>query len=114
MKQKPTSRIWIRLKVLLVVFAAAILIGQALSAQHKLKPGFNLFSKEQDVQLGKESASQMEKQMQVVNDSDLENYLNSITKRLIAVPDTDAQSFQYSFPGKIGKKNLSGTISPTS
>ena len=97
MKQKYAHRVWIRLKGLLVVLTVGILIGQALSAQHKLKPGFNLFSKEQDVQLGKEAASQVEKQMQVVKDPDLNNFLNNITKRLIAVPEADAQSFQYSF-----------------
>ena len=90
-------RVWRSPKGLLIFFVVAILMGQALSAQHKLKPGFNLFSKEQDVQLGKEAASQVEKQMQVVTDPDLNNFLNSITKRLIAVPEADAQSFQYSF-----------------
>jgi len=97
MKQKSIHGIRTRLKELLFVFAATILIGQGLSAQHKLKPGFNLFSKEQDVQLGKEAAAQVEKQMQVVKDPDLNNFINGITKRLIAVPAADAQSFQYSF-----------------
>lgn len=97
MKQKHTHRVCMSLKGLLVFFAVAILMGQALSAQHKLKPGFNLFSKEQDVQLGKEAAAQVEKQMQVVKDPGLNNFINGITKRLIAVPEADAQSFQYSF-----------------
>jgi len=97
MGQKLNQRVWIRLNGFLVVFLAAILIGQALLAQHKLRPGFNLFSKEQDVQLGKEAAAQVEKQLQVVKDPEMNNFLNNITKRLIAVPEADAQSFQYSF-----------------
>ena len=97
MKQNPIGDIRTRFKGVLIVFAATILIGQTLLAQHKLKPGFNLFSKEQDVQLGQEAAGQVEKQMQVVKDPDLNNFINGITKRLIAVPEADAQSFQYSF-----------------
>ena len=97
MGKKNNHKIWMKLNGLLVFFAATILIGQALLAQHNLKPGFNLFSKEQDVQLGKEAASQVEKQMEVIKDPNLNNFLNSITKRLIAVPEADAQSFQYSF-----------------
>ncbi|MFN8005741.1 MAG: M48 family metallopeptidase [Terriglobia bacterium] len=84
-------------KAALALIAAVLLLGQPLLAQHKLKPGFNLFSKEQDVQLGKEAATQVEKQMQVIKDPDLNNFINGITKRLIAVPEADAQSFQYSF-----------------
>jgi Zn-dependent protease with chaperone function len=97
MKRKHIHRIWIILKGLVAVFTVATLVGKDLSAQHKLKPGFNLFSKEQDVQLGKEAAAQVEKQMQVVKDPDLNNFINGITKKLIAVREADAQSFQYSF-----------------
>jgi hypothetical protein len=35
---------------------------------HRFQPGFNLFSKQQDVQLGEEAAAQVHKQMTVIND----------------------------------------------
>ena len=111
MGEKHNKSIWVRRIGLQVVFLATIVIGQALLAQHKLKPGFNLFSKEQDVQLGKEAAAQVEKQMQVVKDADLNNFLNSITKRLIAVPEADAQSFQYSFT-IVNEKNINAFALP--
>ena len=50
------------------------------------KPGFNLFSKEQDVALGKEAAAEVEKQFRVVNDRDLTAYVNDIGKRLVRSP----------------------------
>ncbi len=74
------------------------LICLPICAQHRQpRPGFNLFSKEQDVQLGKEAATQVEKQMQVVKNQDLENFINQIGKKLIARPEADAGSFAYSF-----------------
>ena len=48
----------------------------------RFKPGFNLFSKEQDVQVGQESAAQVRKQMTMVKDPFLNQYINSIGKRL--------------------------------
>ena len=46
------------------------------------KPGWNLFSKDQDVQLGKEQAALVEKQYVVVNDPDVTNYLNNLGQKL--------------------------------
>lgn len=46
------------------------------------KPGWNLFSKEQDIQLGKEAALQVEKQYVVVKDPEVTAYLNALGGRL--------------------------------
>jgi predicted Zn-dependent protease len=59
------------------------------------KPGFNLFSKEQDVALGKEAAAEVEKQFRVVNDRELTAYVNDIGKRLVRSPH--AGDFPYYF-----------------
>jgi beta-barrel assembly-enhancing protease len=81
----------------IVTLQASLICVPGLAEQRKLKPGFNLFSKEQDVQLGKEAAAQVEKQMQVVNNKDLEDFINQIGRKLIATPEADAKSFAYSF-----------------
>ena len=49
----------------------------------EVKPGWNLFSKEQDVQLGREAAAQVERQMPVVNDAQLQGYIESIGRKLV-------------------------------
>ena len=59
------------------------------------KPGFNLFSKEQDIQLGKEAAAEVEKQFRVVDDRELTAYVNNVGKRLVKSPH--AGDFPYSF-----------------
>jgi len=66
-----------------IVVALLLLAGLA-SAQGptKLRPGFNLFSKQQDVQLGKEAAAQVRKQMTIVRDPFLREYVNRIGQRL--------------------------------
>jgi len=70
-----------------------------LSAQgpHQFHPGFNLFSPQQDVQLGQEAAAQVRKQMQLVNDPFLNNYVNTIGKRLAETQEAKASGFPFTF-----------------
>ena len=83
----------LRRRVLRLVLLAA---GMPAFAQlHQFKPGFNLFSRDQDVQLGREAAAQVERQMQVVHNAELENYITSVGRRLMASPD--AGNFPYTF-----------------
>ncbi|HUS06770.1 MAG TPA: M48 family metallopeptidase [Bryobacteraceae bacterium] len=76
--------------------AAFFLVCSSAFAQlPKLKPGFNLFSKEQDVQLGREAASQVERQMPIVRDQEMNSYIQRIGQRLAATPE--AGGFPYTF-----------------
>jgi len=70
-----------------------------LSAQgpHQFHPGFNLFSPQQDVQLGQEAAAQVRKQMPLVNDPFLNNYVNTIGKRLAETQEAKASGFPFTF-----------------
>lgn len=54
------------------------------ASQKKLpKPGWNLFSKQQDIDLGREYAKQVEKQMYVVPNKELTDYVNRVGMRLV-------------------------------
>lgn len=46
------------------------------------KPGWNLFSPRQDIQLGKEAQQQVEQRMRVVHNSEVTRYLSQIGRRL--------------------------------
>jgi predicted Zn-dependent protease len=48
----------------------------------RLKPGFNVFSVEQDVQLGQQAAADAERQLPILNDRRAESYVNSIVRVL--------------------------------
>jgi hypothetical protein len=60
-----------------------------------LKPGFNLFSKEQDIQLGREAAAQVRQQVPIVQNRDLQNYISRIGQRL--AQQQGADNYPYSF-----------------
>lgn len=61
----------------------------------KLHPGFNLFSKQQDIQLGREAAAEVRKQMTIVSNREVENYVRGIGQKLAAQPQ--AGDYPYSF-----------------
>lgn len=75
-----------------IVLAAAVSFAQK---PKNIKPGWNLFSPAQDVQLGKEAAAEIEKQVAVVNNQPLVDYVNNIGKKLIAQPE--AGQYPYTF-----------------
>jgi Zn-dependent protease with chaperone function len=62
-----------------------------------LKPGFNLFSKQQDIQMGQEAAAEVRKQYQVVQNPFLQDYLNRVGRRLAAAPEAAQSGFPFTF-----------------
>ena len=52
----------------------------------RLMPGWNLFSPQQDVQLGKEVEAEVERKMAVVHNRELDDYLNTILGKLKQSP----------------------------
>ncbi len=63
----------------------------------QIKPGFNFFSKQQDIQLGQETAAQVRKQVTVVKDPTLTAYVNAVGKRLMASREATASGFPFTF-----------------
>jgi beta-barrel assembly-enhancing protease len=83
-------------------FSAWIVIGlvtTVLWAQGptQFHPGFNLFSKDQDVQLGKENAEQVRKQTTVIKDPVLSDYVTRVGKRLVSAREAQESGFPFTF-----------------
>jgi len=78
----------------LVMWAGGPTLAQS---PHHFSPGFNLFSKQQDVQLGQESAAQVRKQMTVIKDPVLTEYVNRVGKRLVASQEAQESGFPFTF-----------------
>ena len=76
--------------ILVLVMSAGI-----ADAQTKIKSGFNLFSAEQDVEIGQQSAAQADRQLPLVNDSSVNAYVSRIGTRLAA--NTNGAKFPYRF-----------------
>jgi len=81
------------------ILALVMWAGGQIWAQspHHFSPGFNLFSKQQDVQLGQESAAQVRKQMTVIKDPVLTEYVNRVGKRLVASQEAQESGFPFTF-----------------
>lgn len=59
------------------------------------KPGFNLFSKDQDIQLGREAAQQIEQQYRVIDNKQLTDYINRVGMRLVQQGGLDDYPFFF-------------------
>jgi len=83
------------------VAAAVVLffLGMASGVQGptQLKPGFNLFTKQQDIQLGQEAAAEIRKKVVIVKDPVLNAYVNAVGKRLAASREAKDSGFTFSF-----------------
>ncbi len=54
----------------------------ALADRTKLKPGFNLFSARQDIELGQAAARDAERQLPLLNVPEVDAYLNRLGRQL--------------------------------
>jgi len=66
----------------------AIPIAAFAIQEISFKPGFNLYTPQQDVQLGGQNAVQIEKQMPMLHDAAVEGYINKLGRKLASyAPD---------------------------
>ena len=79
-----------------VALAMALTLTAAVAdAQTKINPGWNLFSPEQDVEVGQQSAQAAQQQLPLLNDAQINSYVNRIGQRLAA--NAGGPNFQYQF-----------------
>ena len=62
-----------------------------------LKPGFNLFKLEQDVQVGKENAEQIDKDLPLVTDRPVLSYINELGRRLASFAPNNDSEYVWTF-----------------
>ena len=82
---------WKRSLALVLIVA----VSPALWAQTKVKPGFNLASLEEDVEIGRRSATEIERQLPMLRDATVNRYVSKVGKRLAAV--VQGPDFPYQF-----------------
>ena len=83
-------------------------VSIALAAR-QIKPGWNLFRPEQDVQLGREAAKEIEQQVEVVQDKRLTAYVARIGDRLAKA--SQAPDYPYTFK-VVADKNINAFALP--
>jgi Zn-dependent protease with chaperone function len=73
-----------------VMLASAVVLGPltapgvAQTTTKRPQPGFNLFTVEQDIEIGRQSAVEAERQLPLLNDRSVDRYLNRIVQKLAA------------------------------
>lgn len=98
----PTSNLNRRLRrapptIVIVVFFAVALTTVAFALQLNLRPGFNLFSVAQDLQVGRENAVLVEKQVPVLADDLATRYLNQLGRRLSEYAPNNQTIYAWQF-----------------
>lgn len=77
------------------VAVTLVVASGAATAQTQLKSGFNLFSPEQDIELGRQSAAEAERQLPMLRDSRIQGYVEQVGRRLAA--NAPGPKFPYTF-----------------
>ena len=83
--------------ILLVCGLAAAANLWARKPGDTLKPGYNLFSKYHDIQVGQAAAAEVRQHYQVVPDQFLQDYVRRCGERLAATPEARLSGFQFNF-----------------
>jgi Zn-dependent protease with chaperone function len=84
-------------QLLLAHAAALLLVLPPLTglAQTKVKPGFNIFSPQQDIEIGRESAAEAEKQLPVIREARSSEYINRLGQTL--AQHAPGERYPYTF-----------------
>lgn len=65
----------------------------------KLKTGFNLYSPQQDIEMGRQSAAQIAQQMQVINDPQIVGYVRQLGGKLTSRAPGERFPYQFNVVG---------------
>ncbi|MBN2318076.1 MAG: M48 family metalloprotease [Acidobacteria bacterium] len=76
---------------LLILLLSPFVYGQ----RTRLEPGFNLFSVQQDVELGRNVAQDAESKLPMLNNDRVDNYLNRLGKKLAAYAPGEKYPYQF-------------------
>lgn len=66
-----------------------------IAERTRLHPGFNLFSPEQDVEIGKQVSQDAERQLKIINDGQVSAYINMLGQRLASRAPGERYPYQF-------------------
>src|SRR5450432_888201 len=83
------------------LLTAVLLLANSAWAMRRpgeeIRPGFNLFSKEQDIEIGRQAAAEVRKKYPAVKNAELQNYVRRIGERLASQKAARESGFTFSF-----------------
>ena len=84
-----------RRSIAALVIALGIVACATRDPGDPLSPGYNVYSPEQDIELGRQAAAEVRQQVDVVDDPRLQNYIKAIGQRLAEQPDTRPYPYEF-------------------
>ncbi len=87
---------WVTNRRLEILLVCVVLAGcAARQPGEPIRPGFNMYSPQDDIELGRQAADAVRKQVDVVDNPALQSYVTEVGKRLAGQPS--AGDYPYSF-----------------
>jgi hypothetical protein len=80
-------------------FVVSVFAISVVAAQTRITPPPNTYAPTQDVELGRQAAAQVERELPIMHDDEVESYVEGVGRRLVAAipPDVQHSEFEYSF-----------------
>jgi beta-barrel assembly-enhancing protease len=93
-----SGRYWLQLRTTIIAAALCLLIAPCIFAQRtQFKPGWNFYSPQDDIQLGKQVAVDAERQLPSCHAPKVDAYLTELGKKLIAKLPTGGVQYPWEF-----------------
>jgi Zn-dependent protease with chaperone function len=92
-----SAKTYIRGVFLICLMLSLVLVPSAFADRTNLKPGMNAFTPQQDIQLGRKAAHEVEQKLQMCNDPKVDAYLSRLGDRLIAHLNTRGVDYPWEF-----------------
>jgi Zn-dependent protease with chaperone function len=104
---------WAAILLLFSIFALQLSCGRGSKnagvARERFKPGFNLFKPEQDIELGRQSAQEIARQVPLLNDEPTVSYIQQLGAKLAS--KASGYKFPYQF-AVVGTKDINAFALP--
>ena len=84
-----------RVLTILGLILVLVVTSYAADSRTKLKPGWNLFSPKQDVEMGREVSKQAESELQILNDRQANTYIDALGRQLAAHAAGEKYPYQF-------------------
>ena len=91
----PTTISILRPPAWMLLVLAGLVASPAWAQRTTLKPGMNLFSPAQDVELGRQVSANAEQQLQLLDDRKVDDYLSALGRRLAASAPGERYPYQF-------------------
>ena len=86
------------LRILVITWVLFVVAAPDASAQRtSIKPGINSFSPQQDIQLGRHAAAEVEQKLPMCNDPKVDAYLTKVGQRLVEHLNTRGIDYPWEF-----------------